>query len=525
MVRKTNRSGPANLPKSVRLKALPLTSHFAYLGSDANKKPLHMVLVQGLFVLPPLFHRRGSLCALSDMTTSFSPCRDQDLFMSLSQANPNSFSVTHRTVLAIAVPMTLGLLTVPLVGMVDIAVIGQLGNAALLGGVAVATILYSLVASSLQFLRMGTTGLTAQALGSGDPAAQRAVLYRALILSVFLGFIIILASPFFTPLSLYLMGGSEAVTAAASDYLSTRLIAMPFVLINFSLFGWLFGMGKSRTGMGLLLFLNINNILLTILFVLGLEMGVAGAALGTLTAEALASFAGLGIAVCILRKDWHISRARLLNRDAFARFMALNSDIFLRSLVLLIAFALFTSLSARQGDAILAANELLMQFFLFGSFFIDGIATAAEQIGGRAIGARDKHAFDRTVRLTAIWGIGLGLCLSLSMWLSGPWVIAFLTNAQDVRQVANDHLIWTVLTPTIAALAFQLDGIFIGATWSAAMRNVSIIATAAFAFLAFVLLNLLGNLGLWLAMLIFLATRGLSLLAMLPGHVAQEFQD
>lgn len=448
---------------------------------------------------------------------------DQDLSMSLAQANPNSFSVTHRTVLAIAVPMTFGLLTVPLVGMVDMAVIGQLGDAALLGGVALATILYSLVASSLQFLRMGTTGLTAQALGSGDRIAQRAVLYRALILSLLLGGIVILAGPFFIPLSLLVMGGSEAVNAAAADYLTIRLFAMPFVLINFSVFGWLFGMGKSRTGMGLLLLLNVSNILLTILFVLQFEMGVRGAALGTLAAEAMASLAGLGIAAHVLREEWHISRARLFNREAFGRFMALNSDIFLRSLILLIAFALFTSLSARQGDAILAANELLMQFFLFGSFFIDGIATAAEQIGGRAIGARDRGAFDRTVRLTAFWGIGLGLGLSLIMWLSGPWVIDFLTKADDVRAVANDYLVWAILTPSVAALAFQLDGVFIGATWSAAMRNVSIIATLVFVIWAFILLYLLGNLGLWLAMLLFLATRGLSLLTMLPGHVAREF--
>lgn len=443
--------------------------------------------------------------------------------MSLAHDLPNSFSVTHRTVLAIALPMTLGLLTVPLVGMVDMAVIGQLGDAALLGGVAVGAILYSLVASSLQFLRMGTTGLTAQALGADDRIAQRAVLYRALILSLALGFVVIVASPVFIPFSLHLMGGSNAVNAAATDYLTIRLVAMPFVLINFSIFGWLFGMGKSRTGMGLMLLLNVSNILLTILFVLTFGLGVSGAALGTLAAEAIASLVGLLLVVRSLGSDWRITRARLFNGEAFGRFMALNSDIFLRSLILLIAFTLFTSLSARQGDAILAANELLMQFFLFGSFFVDGIATAAEQIGGRAIGARDRRAFRRTVRLTTIWGIGLGIGLSFLMWLSGGWVIDFLTKAEDVRRVANDYLLWATLTPAIAALAFQLDGIYIGATWSAAMRNVSIIATVVFAVWSLPLLYLLGNLGLWLAMLLFLATRGVCLLVMLKSHVKQEF--
>ena len=212
--------------------------------------------------------------------------------MSGPETNPNAFEVTHGLVLNIAIPMTLGLITVPIVGMVDMAVIGQLGSAALMGGVAVGTLLFGFSATSFNFLRAGTTGLTAQALGAGDIISQRAVVYRALILALALGIIVMMLGPILVPPSLRLMGGSAAVNEAAAIYLQIRLFSMPFALANFAIFGWLFGLGRSRMGMLLLLLLNCSNILLTVWFVLSLEMGVAGAAWGTLTAEVLSMFAG-----------------------------------------------------------------------------------------------------------------------------------------------------------------------------------------------------------------------------------------
>lgn len=443
--------------------------------------------------------------------------------MSYSSTNPNAFDVTHRTVLAIALPMTLGLITVPIVGMVDIAVIGQLGDAALMGGIAIGALLFDFIAVSFNFLRMGTTGLTAQAVGANDTISQRAVIYRALILAAILGLVVLLLAPILTHWGLKLVGGSAAANAAAEAYLQVRLFAMPFTLANFALFGWLFGLGKSRLGMVLLVLLNSANILLTVWFVLGLDMGVEGAAWGTVGAELIACLAGLLLMAHHLRDDWRVPLLRLLNREAFMRFMALSRDIFIRSLIMLLAFGIFTSLSARQGDVVLASNELLMHFFLFGGFFLDGIAIAAEQLAGRAIGARYKPAFDKMLRLTMVWGFGLAAGLSLIMWAGGGLLIDLLTTAEDVRALSREYLIYAALTPLVATLAFQMDGIFIGATWSGPMRNVSILSTTIFVASCWLLMPFLDNSGLWLAMLVFLASRGIGLSVLLGRQREKAF--
>ena len=436
---------------------------------------------------------------------------------------PRPFDVTHRMVLSIAIPMTLGLITVPLVGIVDMAVIGQLGDAALMGGIAIGALLFDILATSCNFLRMGTTGLTAQAVGAGDSVSQRAVAYRALMLAVLIGVVVMLFAPLIMPWALEMMGGSAAVNDAASRYLLIRLYATPFSLANFAIFGWLFGLSKSRTGMVLLIALNSTNILLTIWFVLGLDMSVEGAAIGTVAGEVVAVVIGLGIMAWQLRHDWRVPLPRLLNWEAFMRFMALNRDIFIRSIVLLVAFSVFTALSARQSDEVLAANELLMHFFMFGGFFLDGIATAAEQLGGRAIGARYRPAFDRTVRLTLVWGLGLGGLLSALMWLAGPFIIDALTTAPQVRLLARDFLVFAALTPLVATLAFQMDGIYIGATWSSTMRNLMLLSSTIFLVGAFGLMPIWGNDGLWLAMLAFLASRGIGLYLMMPAQINRSF--
>ncbi|SNY91906.1 putative efflux protein, MATE family [Cohaesibacter sp. ES.047] len=437
--------------------------------------------------------------------------------------NPNAFDVTHHMVLTIAIPMTLGLVTVPIVGIVDMAVIGQLGEAHLMGGIAVGALLFSIVAASFNFLRIGTTGLTAQAVGRGDGVSQRAVLYRALLISLALGLIFAVASPLLVPLGLVAMGGSEAVNDAADSYLYIRLIALPLTLANTAIFGWLFGLGHSRKAMFLMIALNSANIVLTIWLVLGLDMGVEGAALGTAASELFAILLGFVFLAFELKLDWRVPLDRLFNGEAFLRFMQLNGDIFIRSMVLVLSVSVFTSLGARQGDSVLAANELLMHFFVFGGFFLDGIAAAAEQIGGRAIGANYRPAFDKTIRLTLIWGLALGLGLSLVMWLFGPAIIDLLTTAEDVRILARNYLVWAAVTPLIATLAFQMDGIFIGATWSAAMRNIMLLCSVIFLASAWGLMPFLGNHGLWLAMILMLASRGIGLSLLLPGQLGRSF--
>jgi MATE family multidrug resistance protein len=436
-----------------------------------------------------------------------------------------SFDVTHLSVLAIAVPTTLGLITVPIVGIVDMAVIGQLGQAALMGGIAIGALLISFLATSFNFLRMGTTGLAAQALGNGDRIAQRAVLYRGLILALMLGLAVMVIGPFVLSPALTLMGGGQKVNDAAQLYVSIRLWAMPAALANYVLAGWLFGMGYSLSCMLLLILLNCINIAATVWLVLGLDMSIAGAAWGTVLAEYVSIIVGLIWITKLLGSDWQMPLARLLNWASFARLMVLNGDIFIRSFVVLIAFGAFTSLSARQGDTILAANELLMTFFMFGSFFLDGIAVAAEQLAGRTIGAGNRRAFDRSVQLCVIWGVGLGATLTLVFWLAGPFFIDQLTTAQDVRAIAKDYLIWVALAPLVATLAFQMDGIFVGATWSGDMRSASLASSAVFALSAWILVPSFGNDGLWMALLLYLASRGIGLLAILPRRSAALFAE
>ena len=360
--------------------------------------------------------------------------------------NPNAFNVSHRQVFAIALPMTLAYLSTPLLGTVDTAVVGRLGDAALLGGLAVGAILFDLVFTTFNFLRSGTTGLTAQALGAGDDKEQQAVFFRALIVALVGGLLCIGFGKPLLHLGIYLMQPTQGVAQATLEYGAIRLFSSPFALANYVILGWLLGLGRAGLGLLLQTILNGSNIVLSIYLGLHLQLGISGVAWATVIGESIAMVVGLLIVWRIMRPYPPSSARRIFDRTKIFRTLSLNRDLLIRSFVLLFAFVFFTAQGSRFGETTLAANAVLMNFFMMGGFLLDGFATAAEQLAGRAIGANYRPAFDRTVRLTLIWGFLFAIVLCATFWLAGPWLIALLTTNPEVQQVANTYLIWAALT-------------------------------------------------------------------------------
>ncbi len=433
------------------------------------------------------------------------------------------FEVTHRGVLAIAVPMTIAYLSTPMLGIVDTAVIGQLGRADLLGGIAVGAILFDVIFTTFNFLRAGTTGLTAQALGADDRTGQTAALYRAGLVGLIAGIAVIVLQAPVLAASLALMGASPSVETAVTEYFAIRVLSAPFALVNYAILGWFLGLGRAGTGLSLQLLLNCLNMALNVTFVLWLDWGVAGVAWGTVIGETVTAAAGVALALRALGADVAIPWAAVTEKAGLLRTFAVNRDIMIRSFSLLFAFALFTSAGARQGDVVLAANAVLMNFFLLGGYFLDGFATAAETLAGRAVGARYRPAFSRAVNLTLVWGFGLAAALSAVLLVGGPTFIDALTTNPEVREVARTFLIWAALTPLFGVAAFQFDGVFIGATWSDDMRNMMLVSLAAFLAVWQFATPFLGNHGLWLALVTFLIVRGATLAARYPVRLERTF--
>ncbi|WP_409068156.1 MATE family efflux transporter [Agrobacterium vitis] len=440
-------------------------------------------------------------------------------------ANPpdRAFRVTHRGVLAIALPMTIGYITTPLLGITDTAVIGRTGEAAALAGLAIGAVLFDLVFASLNFLRASTTALVAQAHGRQDTRDQVAVFCRSMILSLGIGLLLLLLSPLLLKAGLALMGPQGRVAEVTSIYFSTRILAGPLTLANFTIMGFILGRGKGALALGLQIALNGVNILLSIYLGLHLGWGVSGVAWGAVAGEATATLAGLAIILARTDKALFPSLAELLDRNKLAQLFALNRDILIRSFVLLAAFTVLTRIGTGFGAVTLAANALLMNFFMIASFYLDGIANAAEQIVGRAVGARYRPAFDQAVRLTSLWSFGLALTSLVFFLGTGGAIIDMMTTAEEVRRVAREFLPWAAITSLTGALAFQMDGVFIGAAWSSDMRNMMLAAFAGYLLALALFVPLLGNHGLWLALNLFLAFRGLFLALRLKSRRDQTF--
>ena len=415
--------------------------------------------------------------------------------------------VTTAQVFAIAGPAMVANLTTPLIGIVSTTAIGRLGDATLLGGVAMASVLFDCMFWLFGFLRMSTVAFTAQSLGAGETSELRAILLRGLIIAALVGGALIALQVPLATILLNAMGGSEGVTQAAKTYFVIRIWSSPLALGNYVMLGWLIGQARARLALGTQITINLTNIAATALLVLFFDFGISGAAIAAVIAEAVGLVLGLLIAHQLSKGQFAASRALLFDRTKLMRMLAVNRDIMIRTAALIAAFLFFNAQGARAGDTTLAANAVLNNFLMISGFFLDGLANAAEQLCGRAYGARDREAFAGAVKLVVAWGFGFALAVATCFLLFGPALIDIMTASVDVRRIARDYLPFVVFAPLVGVFAFAFDGIYIGATWARDMRNLMVLSLLIF-LAAWFALRSFGNAGLWGALLAHYAARG-----------------
>lgn len=419
---------------------------------------------------------------------------------------------SHGQVLRVAVPIVIANATTALLGIVDTAIVGQLGPAHLIGGVAFGALILEFLFWGFGFLRMGTTGLTAQADGAGDAGEVRSVLARAVVIGVCFGAMLSLLQLPIRWTALAILPGSQAVEAAAATYFDIRIWFAPVTLANFAVLGWLIGLGRSDLALLRQLVMNAANIAISVYLVVGLGWGIAGVAIGTVLAEVLALLVGLGFAGRIIGRDgadW--SLARLFDRRAVVKLAGVSSDIMVRTVLVVFAFNFFTAQSARGGDVTLAANAVLMHFASIANALLDGFAFAAERFVGHEIGGGRRDGLARAIRRTAFWSVAMGAAMSALFLAFGGLVVDLLTVSPDVRVQARAFLFWAAMVPLIGAAAIHLDGVFIGATRTRDMRNMMAVSVAIFLAAWAILVPLLGNHGLWASLWVFFLARAISL--------------
>lgn len=419
--------------------------------------------------------------------------------------------ITHARVMRVAVPIVLANVTVPLLGAVDTAVVGQIGLPAPIGAVGLGAIILSSVYWIFGFLRMGTTGLTSQALGAGNAAEVTAILLRALMIGGVAGLFFIAAQWPLIAGALWLSPGSAAVERLAAEYLGLRIWGAPATIALYAVTGWLIATERTRAVLILQIWINGVNIALDLWFVLGLGWGVEGVAIATLIAEWTGLLFGLWLCRTAFGAALAPALARLRDRAALRHMAVVNGDIMIRSILLQISFTSFVFLGAGLGDVTLAANQVLMQFLSVAAFFLDGFAFAAEALVGQAVGARSVMAARRASLVSTQWAVGSVLVLSLIYLLAGPALIDLMTTAPNVRLVAREFLPWLVAAPIVGVWAWMLDGIFIGATLTREMRQTMLVSTAVYGMSLLFLLPLFGNHGLWAALMILNLTRGITM--------------
>jgi MATE family multidrug resistance protein len=428
--------------------------------------------------------------------------------------------VSLRRVFAIALPMMLAHVTTPLLGVVGTTAVGRLGDPALLGGIAIGAVVFDFLFWTFGALRMATAGLTAQSAGAGrhDEIADHAA--RGLTLALVAGVVLVALQGPIGLAAFRMAGASPEVTAALALYFGVRIWAAPFTLANYVVLGSVLGRGRTDIGLVLQMAINATNVALTLLLV-G-RYGVGGAAMASLVAEALGAVLGFAALVHLGSNPLRAQPGAVFDRAAMLRMLAVNRDIMIRTLALVLAYAVFTSAGARSGDVVLAANAILQNLWLLAGYVLDGFATAAETLCGQAIGARDERLFRRSVRLALACCFGFGLALTALSWAGGDAFIDLVTTSPAVREEARRFLVFAALMPFVSAAAFTFDGVFIGATWNVAMRNLMLVSFTAYLGLVWAAAPL-GNGGLWLAMLIFLGIRGLGQALAYPGLVRRTF--
>jgi multidrug resistance protein, MATE family len=415
--------------------------------------------------------------------------------------------VTTKQLFAIAGPAMIANLTTPLIGVVSTTAIGRLNDAAMLGGVAMASVIFDCLFWLFAFLRMSTLAFTAQSLGAGETQEMSAVLVRGFIMAGLIGVALIALQLPLAAVLLSLMGGSESVTRAANTYFAIRIWSSPLVFANYVVLGWLVGLARANLALLQQIVINLINMAATVLLVLVYDAGIAGAAIAAVIAEAAGFLLSVMVARRLAKDGLAIPRARLFDRAKLIRMLSVNSDIMMRTAALITVFLFFTAKGARAGDVTLAANAVLNNFLLVSAFFLDGLANAAQQLCGRTFGARDARGFADSTRLVLLWGVGFSVVVAVLFAMLGPALINMMTASDEVRRSARDFLVFIILAPLPGVFAFGFDGIYAGATWAREMRNLMLASLGIFLGTWWALQSF-GNAGLWTALLGFYIARG-----------------
>jgi len=410
--------------------------------------------------------------------------------------------------------------TVPIQGAIDTAIIGNLGSAFALAGVGIGAELFAILFTSFNFLQLGCSGQSAQALGAQNFGRVLNTLLRTLVIAGCIAALLILCQKPLLWLGLQIFEGTAQTEAVASKYFHIRIWGAPFELANYALLGWFAGQELTSRLFQHQLIITLSNITLSLTLAIGLEMGITGVALATVIANGLGVVFAITIArkrkTSIAPKGWRIDWMRILDRSELWRVMAMNRDIFIRTILLTLGFAWIMRLGSLQGDEVLAANIVLWQFFIVSAYALDGFAIAAETLVGQARGANDPKALRQAVVISSIWSGGLSIVVALLFTLiSGP-IIDTLTNVEAVRSLAREFALWAALIPAIGFAAFQLDGIFIGATETKLMRNAMLFSATIYFPMAYILAQAFGNHGVWASIYLFLLVRTASLLWFYP---------
>ena len=424
----------------------------------------------------------------------------------------------HKEILSLAIPSIVTNITVPLLGLVDVAIVGHMGDASYIGAIAVGTMMMNVICWLFGFLRMGTSGMTSQAYGRGDSKEAATILFQAIALGAAIGILFVLFQPLLLRLFLFFMRPSDEIRAFASVYFHVCVFGLPAALVMYGLTGWFIGMQDTRTPMTVSIFQNIVNIMTSLLLVYVFGMKVEGVALGTLTAQ----YSGLLLALYILRRKYASHYQLLFSqftlkpgdyssfsyKHTLNRFFRVNRDIFLRTLFLVAVNAAFTSVGSRQGDVILAVNTLLFQFFTLYSYIMDGFAYAGEAICGKYYGAGNMPSFHACIRRLFAWGVIMTVVYTAAYYFGANDILHVLSNEQTVIEASEPYLLWVALIPVAGMGAFIWDGVFIGITDSRGMLLSCFVAAIVFAIMLSLFFTTMGNHALWLALLSYLLARG-----------------
>ena len=423
----------------------------------------------------------------------------------------DSSNITHKRILAISIPIILSNVTIPLLGVVDTAVIGQLGKVAPIGAVGIGALIISAIYWIFGFLRMGTTGLTAQAVGKKDNQEIIALLSRTLLIGITAGLVLILINDFIFWGSFKVSPASEEVENLAYSYMKIRIYSAPAAISIFGILGWLIAQERTRMVLLLQLWMNGSNILLDFLFVIGFNWGVEGVALATVFAEVSSFF--LGIFICrsaFIGSAWR-SFHLVLNKAKISKMAVVNFDILIRSMFLQAAFILFMFLSSDINDEILAINQILLQFLSISAYALDGFAFSAEALIGQAFGAKSVKSLRKVSIFATFWAFLAAIVLTLCFYFGSDFLIVLMTSSEELRENAQVYVYWVIVAPILAAPAFIMDGFFIGATRTKDMRNCMIISFGIYCLVVWLLYEPFGNQGLWAALMVMFIVRAVTL--------------